>query len=275
MALPITGPISLRDVNVELGRSPSAQIDMNDSQLRLLFERPSAGTTISMSDGFGKSLTFNTVGLWNFSGIQGSQVFTDTAGNYTGTTSGPNTFIRTDGFSPFGANTPHLQSGAQPVFFNSGLSALSNYTGDYTIEFWYYQNSGTGAGGSSFSRMLSHGPVDASIRRTTVGGATPLRYETYDLSPGGGYNGGTSTIAFITGAWTHVAKTRSGSTVRFFVDGTQRISYTFSGAVSLNSFALGNSGDEFYAGWFDDLRISRIARYTSNFVRPSSSFTFN
>jgi hypothetical protein len=275
MALPITGPISLRDVNIELGRSPAAQVDMNDSQLRFLFDRPTTGTTISMSDGLGKSLTFNTFGLWNFNGTQGSQVFTDTAENYTGTTVGSDAFIRTAGFSPFGFGDPHLQSSAQSVFFNSSLSALSNYTGNYTIEFWYYQNSGTGQGGSSFSRMLTHGPVDASIRRTNVGGATPLRYETYDLSSGGGYTGGTSTVAFITGAWTHVAKTRSGSTVRFFVDGTQRISYTFSGAVSLNSFTLGNSGDEFYSGWFDDLRISQIARYTANFTRPSSPFTFN
>jgi hypothetical protein len=79
MALPSSGPISLRDVNTELGRSPTAQINMNDSQLRLLFGKPTTGTSISMSDGLGKSLNFNTVGLWNFNGVQGSQVFNDQA----------------------------------------------------------------------------------------------------------------------------------------------------------------------------------------------------
>jgi hypothetical protein len=73
-----------------------------------------------------------------------------------------------------------------------------------------------------------------------------------------------------------VAKTRSGSTVRFFVDGIQRIAYTFSGPVTLSNFRLGEGGaNEQFTGWFDELRISRIARYTANFTRPSSPFTFD
>jgi len=268
MPLPLSGAIRLRaDAGAEVGLGTSNNVALGSTSLRDLYGI-SSGPIRLAADGYGKS--FRTAGLWNFNGVQGGQVFTDSGRNYTGTTSGTNTFTRTAGFSPFGSGDPHLQSGSQPIFFSSG-TGLGNYTGDYTIEFWYYQN-GQSDGGTTYSRMLSHGPVDAAIRRISVGGASPLRYETYDLGPGGTFFGGTSSIAFIFGAWTHIAKTRSGSTVRLFVDGTQRISYTFSGGVSLNSFTLGNSGAEFYSGWFDDLRISRIARYTANFIRPSASF---
>jgi hypothetical protein len=56
MALPGSGStISLNQVNTELGRSATATIDMNDSALRSLFQKTGSGTTISMSDGWGKA----------------------------------------------------------------------------------------------------------------------------------------------------------------------------------------------------------------------------
>ena len=56
MALPASGQISLNDVNVELGNSGTAQIDMNSAAVRGLFGIPSG--EIEMSDGYGKANTF-------------------------------------------------------------------------------------------------------------------------------------------------------------------------------------------------------------------------
>jgi hypothetical protein len=56
MALPSSGPISLSQVNVELGLSTTAQISLNDAAVRNLFGKPTG--TISLSDGYGKSNEF-------------------------------------------------------------------------------------------------------------------------------------------------------------------------------------------------------------------------
>jgi hypothetical protein len=56
MTLPVSGPISLSEVNVELNFSSTAQISLNDAAVRALFEKPSG--TISLSDGYGKSNEF-------------------------------------------------------------------------------------------------------------------------------------------------------------------------------------------------------------------------
>ena len=53
MALPSSGQITLNQVNVELGLSGTAQIGMNDSAVRGLFDVASG--EIEMSDGYGKS----------------------------------------------------------------------------------------------------------------------------------------------------------------------------------------------------------------------------
>ena len=61
MALPASGQITMNQVNVELGNSGTAQIDMNSAAVRGLFGIASG--EIEMADGYGKS---NTVYRMNF-----------------------------------------------------------------------------------------------------------------------------------------------------------------------------------------------------------------
>jgi hypothetical protein len=69
MTLPASSnTISLNQVNTELGRSATQTIDMNDSAVRALFGRTGSGTTISMSDGWGRSNA--TVSLSGINGLQ-------------------------------------------------------------------------------------------------------------------------------------------------------------------------------------------------------------
>lgn len=66
MALPSTGAISFNNVNQELGRaSPyNQQVALNDSVVRTLFQRTTAGSSIAMSDGRGKSNLTNGQVEW-------------------------------------------------------------------------------------------------------------------------------------------------------------------------------------------------------------------
>jgi hypothetical protein len=78
-----------------------------------------------------------------------------------------------------------------------------------------------------------------------------------------------------TGAWFHLAWTRSGTTFRMFVNGTQEYSGTNSGNFGASRPAVIGASWEisaFVNGYIDDLRITKgYARYTSNFSPPTSS----
>ncbi len=93
------------------------------------------------------------------------------------------------------------------------------------------------------------------------------------------------------GAWHHVAVVRSGTTLRLFVDGvldasgngpSGDVSYRDGRATSFPSsdpfIVLGaekhDAGAAFpsYHGWFDELRVSTVARYTAGFTPPSVPF---
>lgn len=63
MTMPASGPISLGQANTELGRSATATLSMNDSQLRTLAGAGGSGTPWSMNALYGKSAGFPTVSL--------------------------------------------------------------------------------------------------------------------------------------------------------------------------------------------------------------------
>jgi len=78
-----------------------------------------------------------------------------------------------------------------------------------------------------------------------------------------------------TGAWFHLAWSRSGTTFRMFVNGTQEYSGTNSGNFGTSRPAVIGASWEisaFVNGYIDDLRITKgVARYTANFTAPTSA----
>jgi hypothetical protein len=83
----------------------------------------------------------------------------------------------------------------------------------------------------------------------------------------------------ITNTWVHVATVRSSGTLNLFVNGVSQGTTSFT--TDLNSSADFVIGGGRYAGgpetgsinaYIDDFRISKFARYTSNFTAPTKAF---
>lgn len=77
--------------------------------------------------------------------------------------------------------------------------------------------------------------------------------------------------------WYHFAATRSGSTFRIFLDGTQVGSSTWAGTIDAGAATLyvgeGVGGSLDFNGYIDDIRITKgVARYTSGFSSPTEAF---
>ncbi len=143
-------------------------------------------------------------------------------------------------------------------------------TGDFTVEFWIYFNSLTGF------------PTIYDCRATDGSGNGPVIY--YNTGVGIAYSsGGSDRItgsALSTGQWYHIALTRSGTSTRMFLNGTQTGS-TYSDStnyvcaataprVMIN--AAGNAGS--LNGYITNLRVVKgTAVYTANFSTPTAPLT--
>jgi len=137
-------------------------------------------------------------------------------------------------------------------------------TGNFTIEFWLYLN--------STAQQIVYDGRPGSATPTVYYNSNAIRYyaNAADRITGATLN---------TGQWYHIAVSRSGTSTKLFVDGTQSGStYTDSTNYTTSTPIIGadaNSGtfNNGLNGYIDDLRITKgVARYTSNFTPPTAAF---
>ena len=151
-----------------------------------------------------------------------------------------------------------------------GSNIVNFGSGDFTVEF--FMNSTTGGG----EEVL----LDA---RNSNDGSGPMFTLETDTSDKIVYrvNAGNRIIsgsAISTDTWYHIAVCRSGTSTKLFIDGTQSGS-TYSDSTVYTQpndrFILGgyyNNATYDFDGYIDELRISKMARYTNNFTPPSAPF---
>ena len=149
-----------------------------------------------------------------------------------------------------------------------GESAFVFGTQDFTIELWYFCTSAV---------------IFMSLYDTRVvsGFANFCTLYLADNDGNATYQAGAFTIT-TTGAslnaWNHLAVTRSSSSTRLFLNGSQQGSTTADSSdyqVGLNRPIIGanRSLASPFAGYIDDLRVTKgIARYTANFTPPTAPF---
>ena len=198
--------------------------------------------------------------LLHMDGSSGSTNFVDSGPNALAVTAAGNAQIST---------TQSKYGGASAYFDGSGdyLSIPSNPlfnfgTGDFTMELW---------------AKLPNDNVDYSLISGSVNGNMDFRREStgrISLGRAAVAWDANSSVINIANQWTHLAACRSGSTLRLFCNGIQIYSGSNSVSYSVASLQMGRSTGVSAVdlnGFIDDLRITKYARYTSNFTPPAQA----
>lgn len=195
--------------------------------------------------------------------------------NYiTGTTGGISTTQK-----KFGTGSLYFDGTSSSVIYTAPATASASPitqpgylgTGDFTIEGWFWVNAQGG-----YQVFVTN--------RNTAGGAGTWWFGIFSgtLQPCF-FDAATSVVngaAITVQTWTHIAVTRSGTTLRMFVNGalngsvpsaTNSTNFNSSGLLSIGySKVESNYG---LTGYIDDLRITKgYARYTAAFTPPTKAF---
>lgn len=214
----------------------------------------------------------NVALLLHMDGVDASTSFPDNSTNQHTVTAVGNAQVDT-AQSKFG--------GASGLFDGTGdylsVPAHSSFdlgTGAFTVEFWVRFNATTA--NQALVSTPGYYTVGKNgnwlIRADT--GLSSITWVSYDGQSNSAVV--TGTVALSTATWYHVAVVRNGSTITIYVDGVSKGSGTDSKGLSDGSdgglrIAGGNSYNNELNGWMDDLRLSDVARYTTNFTPPTSA----
>jgi len=192
-------------------------------------------------------------------------------------------------FSPFILAPPGYDRGAvvgSGYFDGSGdglsissysSSALAFGTSDFTIEFWAFATTAPNNNWTPFFTMGTSGGgqeirISQNINGTGFGWIYPNNTNNGDVYAGYG--------SMTTNTWHHIAMTRSGSTMRLFLDGTvvatgTGVSFNFTNTTLL-SIGLPQPAyaDGAFTGYLSNLRIVKgTAVYTAAFTPPTAPLT--
>lgn len=205
--------------------------------------------------------------LLHFNGADGSTTFTDETGRAWTPTNGAkiSTTVSRFGGASLGLGAVNNVPNS---YIETGTSHDFAYgTGDFTWEAFIYRAANPG----SNEYILDHG----SINGGTLFVASSGKVGYYNPTTGTGaalYTPASSASIINLSAWNHVAATRSAGVTRLFLNGVNVAeatdTHTYTGPLS---FSVGKGNH--WNGYIDEVRITKgVARYTGNFVVPSSEF---
>ncbi len=173
--------------------------------------------------------------------------------------------------------TQSKYGGYSAYFDGSGdcltVSASSDFgmgTGDFTLEAWIYPTA-LGA---------DRGIIDLRGALIANNGTFFIDIATGKLAfwDGAALKGASGTVV-PTNVWSHVACCRSGTTLRFFLNGALDATAMMSTDIGSSkpvgiggSAAPGNIAGSPFVGYIDEVRITKAARYTDAFSAPTEAF---
>lgn len=218
----------------------------------------------------GDNLANFNIDLLHCDGANNSTTITNNASSGSAWTVNGNAKIST-AQSRFGGSSLLLDGNVNSYITPSGFTGSYGFaydgTGDFTIEMWIYPTTISGS---------------ARIIYDTRPGSNGA-YQTIYMEASGVIYYYTQTNNRITGptlginTWYHIALVRNGYWTRFFVNGINYGTYLDTNSYLTNSARprIGMNGvfnDSPYAGYIDEIRISRYARYYDNFTPSTTAF---
>ena len=169
--------------------------------------------------------------------------------------------------SKFGGSSLYLNGDSGTKLTISQSSDFDFGTGDFTIEFWI--KTSTSNNDTQSRRVISFGDNNATRIQIFLSSDGIDFYDISSVKVDGD-------IDVADGNWHHVAFTRSGTSLKGFVDGVQSGSTAtnstdYDNAAALTIGAYASTGLGRVVGYLEDLRITKgLARYTSAFTAPTS-----
>ncbi len=150
----------------------------------------------------------------------------------------------------------------------SPSSAFSFGTGDFCVEMWVYP-SGASAYQALFSTRSSNAGEDQDnvFLGFNTGTLTPIVFTSSLVLSG--------SASLSAGAWSHVAFVRQSGVVSIYLNGTRIGSTSFSTSITGTNASIGltQNNEHQFAGYIDDVRITRSARYTGATITvPTAAF---
>lgn len=220
----------------------------------------------------------NVVLLVGAEGVDDSSIFIDESANGWPLSTNGSTQISTEQYR-FGSSSMYQNatdgSSNDALVVGSSGTALSNLGAEFTIEAW-----GRMEALPSFWTVASVYVSTTSQRGWYFGySSSTYRFVFYDT--GGTQRIISTSFAFSTGQWYHLAVDRDASgVVRLYVDGAMVGSATSSQTIRETSAtpkvgSLGGFSNVMFQGWLDEVRITKnVARYASDdgFDLPTAAF---
>ena len=247
-------PLSVAETPLTVGTLSNSSINGYISDLRITTRALYSSNFLPSSEPL--TAAVNTTLLLGFS----DSVIVDSIGNHMIETAGD---VR--------ISTVKTKSGTTTMYFDgSGDSliiqpskVLAPLTGNFTYECWVYPVTTQRIYRMIFG--LDSYVSNAPFRLYQYGDVFTLWYNNS--------NSITSTPITINN-WYHVAMTRTGTSLRLFINGTQVGTTVLNNTVSYppSIFRVGNdaAGSYPFVGYISDLRITHSSRYASNFTPPNA-----
>ena len=195
------------------------------------------------------------------------------SGSTTKTTTNQSTATSSTQARFYGASS-YWNANTDGILVAESGSELVVGTGDFTIELWFYDDSNHSGGGSGrcylFDNRIGGSVVgDPPTITGYVDGSSDIKYG----SSGGGTITSSQGTDGVNNKWFHFAAVRNSGTTTLYINGTSVGSHSDTTNYTNNGFGIGRATDGGYgwAGYIQDFRVYKTAKYTSDFNIPAEA----